>query len=611
MKLVEAAAAGDEGAVATSLAAASEGERVAALYAAAGAGHLGVLEVLLTQGKISRLWVMRALVPAVIGEHLPCMERLLAAGAEIDRELKGRTAEGEAAAKGSVALLEALTWREAGGKRYQKKLDWDSSGPSDLPPEDEALPAAGDGYSALLNAIRGGHLNAVAFLVEGGADVNRITLAGRNPVEMAEALGHAEVAEFLRSKGAVPLDREALHVVSAARFGFTDLVLRKLPEVEDEAVRARAFQFAAFSGHVDLLHLLSDYATPKAVQDALGMAAAAGHTLAVRALLSMGAKVDAYDKPIGRTPLIWAAARNRIATMQVLVAAGAKLDKGSKGDRVPPLHAAIEGGHVEAVAWLLRRGAKANMIEADGTTTMQAAQESAAAAELVPLLEAAGGRADAKKSLLKELKTKLKKEKRKAFLPTVERSKGPPTGNRFGGQPCATGARPEGREGLLPLVVQVDLSSHPDKKAVQEGLLQLFWDPSARAGQAQIVAAGDELDWRGPAFPAQEIVAWGRAKSDFPSLAEDPARSAGALSDDESAVLRDLNLGGDKLGGWPDWLQDPVYPSCPTCSEAMTQLVLQIEAGRHVAIDLGDAGVGYVVQCPTHREQVAFFSQCY
>ncbi|MCU0533873.1 MAG: YwqG family protein [Hydrococcus sp. Prado102] len=42
----------------------------------------------------------------------------------------------------------------------------------------------------------------------------------------------------------------------------------------------------------------------------------------------------------------------------------------------------------------------------------------------------------------------------------------------------------------------------------------------------------------------------------------------------------------------------------------MNQLVFQIESHENVPYMWGDGGVGYILQCPIHKEEVAFLWQC-
>ncbi|MEM6435512.1 MAG: pentapeptide repeat-containing protein [Cyanobacteria bacterium P01_D01_bin.115] len=67
---------------------------------------------------------------------------------------------------------------------------------------------------------------------------------------------------------------------------------------------------------------------------------------------------------------------------------------------------------------------------------------------------------------------------------------------------------------------------------------------------------------------------------------------------------------GDKLAGWPYWIQDVEYPKCPTCDRLMDTLIFEFASNDHVPYFWGDVGAGYILQCPEHKEQVAFLWQC-
>jgi hypothetical protein len=67
--------------------------------------------------------------------------------------------------------------------------------------------------------------------------------------------------------------------------------------------------------------------------------------------------------------------------------------------------------------------------------------------------------------------------------------------------------------------------------------------------------------------------------------------------------------GGDKLAGWPCWIQDIEYPSCPHCQRPM-QLVFQ-HTGDELPFMFGDSGIGHITQCPEHKEVLAFGWACH
>jgi uncharacterized protein YwqG len=66
---------------------------------------------------------------------------------------------------------------------------------------------------------------------------------------------------------------------------------------------------------------------------------------------------------------------------------------------------------------------------------------------------------------------------------------------------------------------------------------------------------------------------------------------------------------GDKLAGWPNWVQNVAYPTCPRCG-ARLQFIFQLDSNDNLDFMFGDCGRGHITQCPTHREVVAFAWAC-
>jgi ankyrin repeat protein len=60
-----------------------------------------------------------------------------------------------------------------------------------------------DGDTALLIAVRGGHLRLARHLVDAGADVDTRDAAGRSALTLAKQLGHPDIASLLRRNGAI------------------------------------------------------------------------------------------------------------------------------------------------------------------------------------------------------------------------------------------------------------------------------------------------------------------------------------------------------------------------------------------------------------------------
>jgi uncharacterized protein YwqG len=100
-----------------------------------------------------------------------------------------------------------------------------------------------------------------------------------------------------------------------------------------------------------------------------------------------------------------------------------------------------------------------------------------------------------------------------------------------------------------------------------------------------------------------------------------PNKRVSVACDELGVALRDLDIDagvaetigdaaeGDKLGGWPLWVQGVEYPSCPTCGSRM-QLVLQVDSEDNIPHMFGDAGCGHVTQCPVHSDVLAFAWAC-
>lgn len=201
----------------------------------------------------------------------------------------------------------------------------------------------------------------------------------------------------------------------------------------------------------------------------------------------------------------------------------------------------------------------------------------------------------------------------------------------------------------MPLFLQLDLAAAAAATGLPlgEGLLQLFycvaddcaadgWEPFGSGKLVRIVPAGAPgRAGTPPAVPASEplqprlVTGWEPAE-DLPSAEEAEALGLavdwhrggkrvtvrwpeGGVEVDASSdtLLEKLAnpLGGDKLGGWPNWVQGVEYPSCPRCGKSM-ELVFQVDSFDHVGWMFGDTGCGHVTRCPDHPDVVAFGWAC-
>lgn len=256
--------------------------------------------------------------------------------------------------------------------------------------------------------------------------------------------------------------------------------------------------------------------------------------------------------------------------------------------------------------------------------------------------------------IIRSLEPWLAQHRRPAWKPVVQEGDGPAGASKFAGTPwigpgapwpdCGECGRP------LPLFLQLDLAQLPKElgNPFGTGLLQLFyctrddcqgnggWEPFADdlsrvrvvhpAGPGTAVNAPDDVD----AYPPKQIVDWKRLV-DLPQPAEHDELGLRYTYDFDAGTTRlecpELKLDfknvrddglaesiatsevGDKLGGWPHWIQGVEYPSCPKCGKRMIHL-FQVDSEDNLPFMWGDVGCGHVTQCPDHKDVVAFGWAC-
>ena len=179
----------------------------------------------------------------------------------------------------------------------------------------------------------------------------------------------------------------------------------------------------------------------------------------------------------------------------------------------------------------------------------------------------------------------------------------------------------------LRLFVQLRSTDLPvgEAEAFGEGILQFFyctsskprcevdaggWAPFGKSTLARVLPLSTTpvdakfAGGRG-AFQESSIVSW-QPMSDVPDWEE--LRTIGIdLDDATSEQLSEEGLPrlGDKLLGWPAWIQGIEYPPCPRCNKLM-KFVFQIDSQDNVPYMFGDAGIGHLFQCPEHRDVLGF-----
>jgi uncharacterized protein YwqG len=257
--------------------------------------------------------------------------------------------------------------------------------------------------------------------------------------------------------------------------------------------------------------------------------------------------------------------------------------------------------------------------------------------------------------VLKALEPWLERQQRPAWRPVTE--KGVPGRSQIGGLPLLR--RGEGwpicahcGKGY-ELFLQLDSRDLPYEAQWVGGVLQVFyctrcageidgWAPFSQAHLVRVVSSGELVppppDAREQALRPTAITGW-EAFEDLPQPTEHDelglnldydfqrkmiavrCPSIGVNIDGIDLETQDHDgrelaeaisaaAAGDKLGGWPHWVQGVEYPSCPRCAARMA-LIFQLDSEDNLDFMFGDSGVAHVTQCPQHPDVVAFAWACY
>lgn len=227
---------------------------------------------------------------------------------------------------------------------------------------------------------------------------------------------------------------------------------------------------------------------------------------------------------------------------------------------------------------------------------------------------------------------------RPSFRPVVATERGEPLDGKFGGAPhlpeTESWPRCADRDEPMQFFVQLDLAALPAELGYphRSGLIQLFFCPdptatpeiSGRAGSKHAVVRWLPAPARGRAaevpknqgpphrdedWVPHRIESWEALPPELPAYAEleqDPEMKVEMLPGWSTLYDQDLVARpGDKIGGWPAWVADAVYPPCPICGEPTVPLI-QLESNGLTGHEFGDMGCGHILQCATHPEGVVF-----
>lgn len=488
-----------------------------------------------------------------------------------------------------------------------------------------------DGKTPLLQAIRSRSLSTVKLLVEAGAKVNRRTGASRSPLAVAESLDLAEIAAYLKEKGARHVQSNELNLEQAASRGFAErvdeLLTQNPPSEGDFRMLART---ASRGGHLDVLKLLFKHnAHDEALNIALEYVQLNDHYELVEPLLELGAPVDPPGTGTGQNPLWLAVCDRKIDIVERYLAMGADPNRAQQIDGNTALINASRSDDSTLVRMLLKAGANPHTKNEYGDTALSEAKKYGTS-EIAELLEAAGATVRTPEEIRKAVKRKMRKFTRTCWRPKPGKGYDPnPTAlgwDWFGGWPIMLPKEEwpqcSSCRSSLSFAVQFKLENLPEKHPLQgQGLFQFFFcqecidDVVIRRltePEEQLVHGEEQAPEDVEKFRHKRIGGWYKKTLDLPYNEPDNpgiVKAKESLEPEEESVLWTMNLSGDKLGGYPCWIQHNEYPHCSDCSERM-ELLLQLDSNDHLYFTWGDNGAAWIFQCPEHPDRFAFVWQC-
>jgi uncharacterized protein YwqG len=224
--------------------------------------------------------------------------------------------------------------------------------------------------------------------------------------------------------------------------------------------------------------------------------------------------------------------------------------------------------------------------------------------------------------------------KQKAWKPITQEQDGSVLDSKFSGVPyliqneeypkCQNCQQP------MQLFIQLNLSRLPEPllEKFGHGLLQMFYCinqtplcevdceaffPFAKSVLIRIIEPEDNFPTRQTSpensFPPKLITGW-QELEDYPNSEEGESLGIELTGEEwDEWFESDFPQAGDKLGGYPHWIQGIEYPDCPICRDKMG-LVFQIDSEDNLPFMFGDLGCGYLTQCRNHQDQLAFGWAC-
>ncbi|XP_026202522.1 protein TANC2 isoform X2 [Anabas testudineus] len=214
-----------------------------------------------------------------------------------------------------------------------------------------------------------GHSDAVALLLDHGAQVDAQSHDGLTALGFAASAGHLNIVNMLSQHRA-----KVGHVDSSGQCVLVHAAQRGHLEVLHFLLKCADWSCTSCCG-------LKGVSRSQAVQQALTAAASKGHAKMVSYLLDFPGEdeeekerpeINTSDSLWGETALTAAAGSGRLSVCSLLLDQGAAVEKANRRG-VAPLFNAVRRGHWQVVELLLNHGAEVNMVDQQGRTALMTA----------------------------------------------------------------------------------------------------------------------------------------------------------------------------------------------------------------------------------------------
>jgi serine/threonine-protein phosphatase 6 regulatory ankyrin repeat subunit B len=236
-----------------------------------------------------------------------------------------------------------------------------------------------NGETLLYHAIESGNQDIVLELITKGADVTQTGVTGISPIERAVKRNEARVVSKLLDMGAQADQKttEGYTLADTAIYSGEPEILSALLDKGAKVDKDFGVLWAIRDGKGKAVSaLLAHGANPNVMSangdPALWLAASAGETEAVQALIAYHASVDFPNKAQSTTPLAIASHTGQLDAVKLLLAAGANIEAKDAFGMTPLAHAAYMT-HPDVVEFLLSKGASIHAADSQGRSVAELA----------------------------------------------------------------------------------------------------------------------------------------------------------------------------------------------------------------------------------------------